>query len=307
MKLIALILGLALERLATEVLHLRELRWFDGFFDLGIARLKDLPGWLLYPGVVVILGIPLLPVLGVSLYLAAPYASLEWPEFMTAVLWTLPYLLFAVLILFFSLGPRDLGSEVDEYCEAVDEGDQARSERVLKELCEAELSGANEIEAVEEAVFVQATNRIFGVVFWFIALGPVGAWLFRISDLLRRRVAYSSGRSMEGMGSILAAVENVHGVLVWVPARLAVVGYAFSGSFDDAWNRWRSYEPKSDLPFHRGNDEVVACVGKAAMTGFLEESPNSSAAARNAMRLVNRTVFIWVTVIGLMTIFGWAV
>jgi membrane protein required for beta-lactamase induction len=307
MKLIALILGLVLERLATEVLHLRELRWFDAYFDLGIARLKESPAWLLYAGVIVILLIPVLPVLWASVYLAAPYASLEWPEFMSAVLWTLPYLLFAVLILFFSLGPRDLGSEVDEYCEAVDAGDQARSERVLTEICEVEHADTNEIEAIEEAVFVQATNRLFGVVFWFIALGPVGAWLFRTSDLLRRRVAYSSGRNMEGMEAILAAVENVHGVLVWIPARLAIIGYALSGSFDDAWNRWRSYELKSDLPFHRSNDEVVACVGKAAMTGLLEGPPNSSAAAQSAMRLVKRTLFIWVTVIGLMTIFGWAV
>jgi membrane protein required for beta-lactamase induction len=61
------------------------------------------------------------------------------------------------------------------------------------------------------------------------------------------------------------------------------------------------------VPFHRSNDEVVACVGKAAMTGFLEETPNSSAAARNAMRLVTRTLFIWITVIAVMTLFGWAV
>ena len=33
------------------------------------------------------------------------------------------------------------------------------------------------------------------------------------------------------------------------------------------------------------------------MTGFLDQPPNSSAAARNAMRLVSRTLFIWVTII----------
>ena len=116
---------------------------------------------------------------------------------------------------------------------------------------------------------------------------------------------YRDGKSKpEPIGESLAAIENIHGVLVWLPARLAVLGYAFSGSFDDALNCWRSYEQKSDLPFHRSNDEVVACVGKAAMTGFLEETPNSSAAARNAMRLVHRTLFIWVTVIGIMTISG---
>jgi len=60
------------------------------------------------------------------------------------------------------------------------------------------------------------------------------------------------------------------------------------------------------VPLDRRNDEVVARVGKAAMTGFLDEPPNSSAAARNSLRLVERTLFIWVTVIALLTIFGWA-
>jgi membrane protein required for beta-lactamase induction len=307
MKLIALILGLILERLATELLHLRELRWFDSYFDLAIAQLARLPRWLLYPGVVAALSLPVVPVLWASLYLASASMTLQWPQLVTAVLWTLPYVLFAVVILFFSLGPRDLGSEVDEYCAAVEAGDTERQEQVLTELCEVEHAGTREVEAVEEAIFVQATNRIFGVVFWFVALGPVGAWLFRASDLFRRRLAYRAGRNAAVVEASLAAVENVHGVLVWLPARLAILGYALSGSFDDALNCWRSYELKSDLPFHRSNDEVVACVGKAAMTGVLEGAPNSSDAARNAMRLVHRTLFIWITVIGLMTIFGWAV
>lgn len=307
MKLITLILGLALERLATKLLHLRELRWFDRYFDVAIAQVRRLPRWALYPAVLVVLFLPVLPVLWASVYLASATMYLQWPQLMAAVLWSLPYVAFAVLILFFSLGPRDLGSEVDEYCVAVDAGDEEEAQRVLKSLCEVEPSGTSDIEAIEEAIFVQATNRIFGVVFWFIAFGPVGAWLFRASDLFRRRLAYRAGRAPDDVAAELGAVENVHGVLVWIPARLAILGYALSGSFDDALNCWRSYELKSDLPFHRSNDEVVACVGKAAMTGFLEGAPNSSIAAGNAMRLVHRTLFIWLTVIGLMTIFGWAV
>jgi AmpE protein len=304
MKLIALILGLVLERLATRILHLRELRWFDRYFDAAIASLAGVHASLLYPGIVAALFVPVVPVLWASLYLASSSMALEWTEPMAVVLWSLPYVVFAVLVLFFSLGPQDLGSEVDEYCAAVDADDAETAERLLTSLCEVEHSGTSDIEAVEEAIFVQATNRIFGVVFWFIAFGPVGAWLFRASDLFRRRLAYRVERNAEAVAEPLAAIENVHGMLVWLPARLAILGYAFSGSFDDALNCWRSYEKKSDLPFHRSNDEVVACVGKAAMTGFLEEIPNSSAAARNAMRLVHRTLFFWVTVIGIMTISG---
>lgn len=247
MKLIALILGLGLERLATRLLHLRELRWFDPYFDIGMARLRDANVLIIYLGSVILLLVPAIPVYWASGALIG-----------TGILWDLPYLLFAVLVVFFCLGPRDLASEVEEYCEALASSDDAWAERVLTELCEVEHSGADDIDAVEEAIFVQATNRFFGVMFWFIALGPVGAWLFRLSDLLRRRVAFVAGRDPDSVRLTLPAVENIHGALVWIPARLAVVGYALSGNFDDAFNRWRSYELKSDLPFHRSNDEVVA-------------------------------------------------
>ena len=296
MKLIALILGLGLERLATRLLHLRELRWFDPYFDIGMARLRDANVLIIYLGSVILLLVPAIPVYWASGALIG-----------TGILWDLPYLLFAVLVVFFCLGPRDLASEVEEYCEALASSDDAWAERVLTELCEVEHSGADDIDAVEEAIFVQATNRFFGVMFWFIALGPVGAWLFRLSDLLRRRVAFVAGRDPDSVRLTLPAVENIHGALVWIPARLAVVGYALSGNFDDAFNRWRSYELKSDLPFHRSNDEVVACVGKAAMTGSMIDETDPGAAARRAMQLVNRTLFVWVTVLSVMTLYGWAV
>ncbi|HSG63509.1 MAG TPA: hypothetical protein VLD39_00845, partial [Gammaproteobacteria bacterium] len=148
MKLIALILGLGLERLATRLLHLRELRWFDRYFDLAIEQAGRLPRWMLYPAVLVALLLPVVPVLWASVYLAAATMS-QWPQLMTAVLWSVPYVTFAVLVLFFSLGPRDLGSEVEEYCRAVESDDEEQAHRVLASLCEVEYSGASEIEAVE--------------------------------------------------------------------------------------------------------------------------------------------------------------
>ena len=296
MKLIALILGLGLERLATRVLHLRDLRWFDPYFDFGLARLRGANIWLVYPGGIVLVLLPLIPVAWAS------RALLQ-----TGIPWDLPYLLFAVLVLFFCLGPRDLAAEVEEYCQALADSDAAEAERVLTELCEVEHSGAKDVVAVEEAIFVQATRRFFGVVFWFVVLGPVGAWLFRVSDLLRRRATTVGVGDPERVTPALPAIEAVHGVLVWLPARLAVVGYALSGNFDEAYNCWRQYELKSDLPFHHSNDQVVACVGKAAMGGTAADISDPSVAARRAMQLVFRTLFISVTAIAVMTLFGWAV
>ena len=262
MKLIALIFGLGLERIATQVLHLRELRWFDPYFDFGLDRLRGASIWLVYPGTILLVLLPMIPV---------AWASRELLQ--TGVAWDLPYLLFAVLVLFFCLGPRDLAAEVEEYCRALADADAEKAERVLSDLCEVEHSGAKDAVAVEEAIFVQATHRFFGVVFWFIALGPVGAWLFRVSDLLRRRATAIGVGDPERVTPALPAIEAVNGVLVWLPARLAVLGYALSGNFDEAFNRWRQYELKSDLPFHHSNDQVVACVGKAAMAAPRRTSP----------------------------------
>lgn len=295
MKLIALALGLILEHFATQILHLRELRWFDRYYDFGLIQARRVRGFLVHVVVFVVLLLPTLPVWLVS-------ASLEGPE----ILWDFAYLTFAVLVVFLCLGPRDLGNEVDEYCAALDAGDRDAAGRVLLEMSEAEHPRASEIEIVEEAIFIQANNRIFGVVFWFMVLGPVGAWFFRVSDLLRRRAAFEAIRDFEANERVLAAIEAIYGILKWIPARLAMLGYMLSGSFDDAWNAWRGYAPGEHVPLDRRNDEIVARVGKAAMTGFLDEPPNSSAAARNSLRLVERTLFIWVTVIALLTIFGWA-
>src|SRR5690606_9296481 len=296
MKLIVLFLSLALEHVATRRLRLRELRFFDAYFDFALARVRSLS--------------PLAAGVVLAAFLILAIAPVLWIDRVleeTFVPWDLPYLLFAVLVVFLCLGPRDLGSEVDDYCAALDRGDQEHARRVMTELSESRHASPRDVDAVEEAIFVQATNRIFGVAFWFIVLGPVGAWLFRVSDLLRRRAAFESARDYGIAKAGLPAAETLHGVLAWIPARLAALGYALAGSFDDALNGWRNFTPAPGRPFHVHTDRVSAVVGKAAMTGFLEQPANSSAAARNALRLVMRTLFLWVTVIALMTIFGWAV
>ena len=294
MKLIALMLSLALEHVATRRLKLRELRWFDPYFDFALGRAERLPP----PAAAAVLAAALLiataPVLWVSLVLEE-----------TFVPWDLPYLLFAVLIVFLCLGPRDLGSEVDDYCAALAVGDRDAAQRAMTELSESR-HATRDVDAVEEAIFVQATNRIFGIVFWFVVLGPVGAWLFRVSDLLRRRAAFESARE-RALGTALPAAESIHAVLAWIPARLAALGYALAGSFDDAWNAWRRVGPRERASLRSSNDRLVAEVGRAAMTGFLEQPANSGAAARNAMRVVMRTLFIWISAVALMTLFGWAV
>jgi membrane protein required for beta-lactamase induction len=295
MKLIALILGVALEHYATRYLHLRELRWFDGYFDFLLNRSPLLGVAGAYGVIAAGLALALMPVLLASAALSG--GSLAWD---------FAYLSFAVLVVFFSLGPRDLATEVQAYCAAIERGDAEGATRALTALRESDQRAGDEAQAVEEAIFVQATNRIFGVVFWFIALGPAGAWLFRMADLLRRRAAFESDRYAGPEPPLREAAAAVQGLLVFVPARLAAIGYALAGSFDDALSVWKRAE-LDGRPLYERNDLILARVGRAAMTGLLAQPPNSAAAALSALRLTTRTLLIWGTVIALMTLFGWAV
>ena len=179
MTLLALLLGLLLERTATRLLDLREPRWFDGYLDWALTRFRDLHGGSAF---LVTLLLVLLPVLPVAL---VAWAFREVP---TGIL----FVCFGAFVLVFSLGPRDLKTEVDEYLQAIESGDRDAAARVAREITEHDAAQrmTDTSSTLEEAIFVQANNRVFGVLFWFMALGPAGAWLFRVSDLMRRRAVF---------------------------------------------------------------------------------------------------------------------
>ena len=296
MNLVALILGLVTERLVTNLLHLREPRWFDTYFDWGFAHLQKLSGVLAYLGAVVLVLLPVIPVLLIVFAFGDS-------------LFGLPYLAFAVLVLLISLGPRDLGEDVDEYCFAVETGDQDKADHAAKALLEKDIPAepAERQRAIQEAIMVQANNRIFGVVFWFMVLGPAGAWLFRVADLLRRRAAFEAARDedgVDGLATYLIVVRRVHGVLAWIPARLLALGFALAGSFEDAVSDWRGYYENCADQFFEVSDDVIACAGCGALQ--TREVPSEVEAARGAMSLVLRTLFVWVFFIAVLTLVGWA-
>jgi membrane protein required for beta-lactamase induction len=295
MSLLALLLALALERGLTQFFHLRELRWLDHYGDWIAGRFGTGSAGSRLPVALVALLLPVLPV-----------AALSW--FLGGHLLGVPQLAFAVLVLLVSFGPRDLRVEVDEYVAALQRGDRDEAGRRAKELLEADASGrgAGLREAVEEAIFVQANNRIFGVIFWFMVLGPAGAWLFRTSDLLRRRAAFQGGRGGQG-DSLRRALVALHGLLAWLPARLTAVSYALAGSFEDAVGNWRVAVDRATENALDRSEDLLARVGKASLQPSVADLPPESldaATARGAWRIVSRATWIWLVAIALLVLVG---
>ena len=186
MKLLALLAGLLIERLATQLFHLRQILWFDSIIVAGFRRSERAPG---VPAIAAVLLLTFLLVLPLLLLVA----------FFGHLLYDFAYLLMAVVILFFSLGPKDIGEQVDDYCTALESGDEERVRQTAKALLERDVDDdpMQRARDVEAAVCVQANNRLFSVIFWFILLGPLAAWTYRVTDLIRRREVFVAARAEE--------------------------------------------------------------------------------------------------------------
>lgn len=301
MNFLALLLGLALERVLTHLFHLREFRWLDPLFDAHLRRLRSAAGgegrrWT---------------AMALTLLLAAvlvgPVALLSGA--LQDELLQIPSFLFAVVVLLFSLGPRDLDDEVEDYADALSTGDLVTQQRVARQLLERPPPEppAERNEAIERAIYVQANNRIFGVVFWFLVLGPTGAWAFRVLDLLRHRAEQKVGD--DGATPSMEAVRTLHGLLAFLPSRLLALGYALAGNFEEAVASWRNTGRETSLSFADGTVEVVSRIGIAASgrAGLdVADAIEALDRIRGARALVMRTLWmIWCPVIAVLTLYDW--
>lgn len=298
MSLIALILALVIEHGLTSLLHLREPRWLDRWCDCVGRRLGATGGAGLHVLLAVAVLVPVVPVAVADALLGSHLLGLL-------------QLAFAVLVLLASFGPRDLREEVEDYLDALDRGDRDAAARRATELLESDAAGRGDAlrEAVEDAVFVQANNRVFGVVFWFMVLGPAGAWLFRVTDLMRRRAAFEASRRTDdpAASGYAHALGHLHGLLAWLPARLAAASYALAGSFEDAVGHWRKVVDEVGDGLLTRSEDLLARVGKGALSpslaGIAPEALDA-AAAGGALRIVTRAMWIWLAAVALLVLVG---
>jgi len=305
MTLIALLIGLIIERLATQIFHWRRMRWLDRIIDTGFSLSARLATW---PA--------LIPVILLTIVLVLPVAAVTVA--LKDTLFGFPHLVLAVVVLFFSLGPNDIGEDVNEYCSALEDGDEDRIEQTAKALVEDNVPAAplERAHCVEEAVCIQANNRLFAVIFWFVLLGPfgpLGAWAYRVTDLVRRRAVFQAGREESDAATIKAlrdAAVTLHGWLAWIPARLTAIGYAVAGHFDAALGAWRGGDTPAGTT-SENSERLLARVGVAALA--LHDHDDEDVTARGvrgataAKRLVFRLLLIWAVIISAMTLYGWTV
>ena len=309
MNLLALLIGIILEYTATHLFHLRAPRFAQ----------KYLPFWFRFIGsnrvanalvVALLILVCVLPILIVDCYLSESNILFHF--------------LFAILVLFFSFGPHDLVTDVEEYQNALDEvGDSAEKQaRLIKAaLPLTEIRHQSQQEAcsrtVTEGILAQGNNRFFAVIFWFLVLGPTGAALFRVTNSLRS-ISYRFSQSGDDANTESAdtTVANKinndlrqwQGVLGWIPARLTALSYVLAGHFDSAMQALRSIETQEGDDMFEKNQAVIRQTGTASLQTPDALSLANPEVAREctteALRLVKRSLILWTAIIAILTLWG---
>ena len=307
MHLIALLIGLVIERFATRFFHWRRMRWLEGMIDRGFRQAERLGNWPAIIPVIVLAVLLVLPVFAIMFSLGETLQGFT-------------YLILAVFVLLFSIGPKDIGEEVDDYCIALESEDEKQIQSAAKAIIEGDVptDARERITRVEEAVCVQANNRLFAVVFWFVVLGavmsyigPLAAWTYRVTDLIRRRAVFNAARNDESNGRcerLRDAAELVHGLLAWVPARLTALGYVTAGHAVDAIAALRAPTEDRDMSLSEDSEHLLARVGVAALA--LQDRADETITergirgARAANQLVFRLLLFFAVIIAAMTLYG---
>jgi AmpE protein len=294
MNFLALFLGLGAERLLTHLFHLRKFHWLDPVFDMGLHKLRNCG---LYAGI--------LGSLGVAIVIVLPVAIVEFG--LQDRLAHIPQFIFSVIVLLFCLGPRDLAEEVKDYLNAIEAGGDGQAQELENELLEIE-PGMDLVPDMEAAIYAQANNRIFAVVFWFALLGPAAAWFFRVLNLMRRRAIHhatehAQSDGVAGLPPVTRAVLLLHQLAAWIPAHLLMIGYAFAGSFDGATAAWR--QKLEDVPYLSPGPigRRLGLVGKGAAS--TSDTDDVATRASTALSFVIRTLWmVWCPALAVLTLYG---
>ncbi len=288
MTLLSVLLGIAADRLLTHLHEYRHYSQFLDYIDWMRARFSG-PAWDHIGGLVLVLS-PIWITTGLL------------QSWLADGLFGLVGLLFYVAVFLYCMGPRDLAVDVDNWCEVSESSDADLHQRAAGRLLKGEAAPQDPLACVRKlasAILVEANSRLFAVLFWFVLLGPLGAVLYRSAAVL-----YQQRRDQSEFGD---SVAWLHAVLVWLPARLVALGYALSGHFDAALEGWRKVH--SDHPQGtEGSEQVLAVTGAGALGLQAEEGTEGTlqSPVRAAMRLVWRTLTIWLVALSFLTLAGWA-
>jgi len=279
-KLVAILLVLVLCRFLPDAPRLRNFQWWHSWVERMSASAPDAA---LLVSVVV-------PVLLCAL--------LQWV--LRSSLFGLSAFVFAAALLFYCWGPRDLEFDVEAVEKAPDSDRRVAAAQALRP--EGQIGELPfEPAALVAATFEAALKRWFGVLFWFILLGPAGALLYR---LLQLSIATPALANRPGA----AQARRCAMLLDWLPAHFVALALAVASNFDAVFKTWRDWHAAHADRFEL-NPGFLDAIARASVDADVADeygdAHNPLVALSDAMVLVRRVLVVWLTIVALIVLGGW--
>jgi AmpE protein len=290
LALIAVVLALVLGHVAPGLGSVRRYGWFIGWLRW-LGRVFAGQGvWQGRVGLLLAVGVPVLAV-----------AALQWG--LGDRWYGLPIFLFALVALVYTWGPRDLELDVEAVVDARDPAERrAAAAALFPEGGEPVIEGP----ALVEAVFRCALWRWFGVLFWFLLLGPAGALLYRLVSLAAQGSAQKVLPPAQG-----EAAREFIALLNWPVAHLMTFGLALAANFDGVLAAWRDWHANGgmrlDIGFLGAAARASVVCELAEEDAYAIDGPAQAPALlelRDAMSLVWRVLLIWLAVLAIFVVAG---
>jgi len=227
---------------------------------------------------------------------------------LTHVLFGLPAFAFGVAVLFYCWGPRDLEADIDAVLKAPDSDRRHAAAQLLRpEPATQEMP--LESAPLVEATFLSALSRWFGVLFWFVILGPAGAIGYRVVQLLARSPAFID----ETNAAQRAMLDRAALIVDWAPAHLMALTLALVSEFDAVLKTWRDYHAAHGKGYFALDLGFLGALARAGIDadviagdGYATDVNDPLVELADARTVLKRILVTWLAIIAVLVLAGWA-
>jgi AmpE protein len=214
-------------------------------------------------------------------------------------------LLLSLAVLIYCLGPRDFEADLEGIVTA---GDDVAREAAAQALADDGDHIPWRAADLGVAVVYAALRRRFGVLFWFFVLGPIGALLYRLSQQLAR------DETLQLDSDAHTAATYTANALDWLPAQLLTFTLAVVGHWEAviaAWKHWHSQAAATS--WYLAGPGFLGAAAQAEVLkdieggdGYAEEYSDPLSELVRLRGALLRALLVWLSVVALILIGGWA-
>lgn len=226
--------------------------------------------------------------------------------------------LFAAIILYLGIGWQSLLSHAKSIIYPLLEGDCQQAQQAVSRIVSRDTATMEQSEiaaAATESILENGADAVFSTIFWFCILGVSGVVLYRLSNTLDAMWGYKNQRYLQ-FGWLAARIDDV---LNYIPARLTALSYALTGNTKAALQAWQQQagiwkSPNAGVVMATGAGAINLILGGDAIyNGQLQQRPAlglesgdkpKAISIAKACSLINRTLLLWLLIIGIVVLIG---